>query len=120
MSTKLPRLASVVTGASSGIGAALSTRLLNEGWKVAMISRNMQKMEDLLSDHAHKQNAKPIQCDLCKPTSTIDACQQIKDWLDTEENMDTELNLLVNNVGGMKKHTNLDTVDLYSWQWSLI
>ncbi|MGD9292156.1 MAG: SDR family NAD(P)-dependent oxidoreductase, partial [Gammaproteobacteria bacterium] len=41
----------VVTGTSSGIGAALARRLLNEGWAVAGLSRREVELEH--GDYQH-------------------------------------------------------------------
>jgi len=39
----------VITGASEGIGAALTKLLINHNWKVIGISRNLEKLKHLQS-----------------------------------------------------------------------
>ena len=109
------KLASVVTGASSGIGAALSKRLLNDGWKVAMISRSIDKMENLISNHEQRNNAIIIGADLSDSTECKNACQKVSEWLISGDN---KLDLLVNNAGAAKLNTTLENVDIDSWNWS--
>ena len=44
----------LVTGASSGIGAAVATRFLQEGWRVGMLARRADALQALADgfDHA--------------------------------------------------------------------
>ncbi|MFA6196731.1 MAG: SDR family NAD(P)-dependent oxidoreductase [Sulfurimonas sp.] len=58
----------VVTGASSGIGKAISLRLLSLGYRVIGISRSVKK-EDFESE-----NFTPLQADLSDEVSTLLAC----------------------------------------------
>ena len=75
------KLVSVITGPSSGIGAALSKRLLNDGWKVGMVSRSIDKMENLILNDKQRENAKIIGADLSDSNECKYACKQISDWL---------------------------------------
>ncbi len=47
---KLKDKVAVVTGASSGIGKAIATKLSAEGCKVALASRSVSKMEEIGKD----------------------------------------------------------------------
>ena len=40
-----------VTGASSGIGLALTKRLVLQGWRVAVTARRAEALEALAADH---------------------------------------------------------------------
>ena len=62
----------VVTGASSGIGKAITKRLLKLGYKVIGISRTISK-EDFKD-----KNFTPMQADLSDETSTLLACGKLK------------------------------------------
>lgn len=45
----------VITGASSGIGFALAIKLLNEGYKIAVCSRNEERLKDAFKDVNEQQ-----------------------------------------------------------------
>ena len=51
--------AAIVTGASSGIGYAISTKLSALGYQVFGIGRNFQKVENKIGNNIH-----PIVCDI--------------------------------------------------------
>ena len=73
--------ASVVTGASTGVGAALSKRLLANGWKVAMIARSQDKMQTIVDSNPNfKQNACVISADLCDSAQCENAYNQASKW----------------------------------------
>ena len=62
----------VVTGASSGIGKALTQRLLELGYEVIGISRHIKK-EDF-----NNHNFTPLQADLSNEKETLMACENLK------------------------------------------
>ena len=62
----------VVTGASSGIGKEVASRLLNLGYRVIGISRTVSDAD--FSD----DNFTPIQADLSDEISTLGICEQLK------------------------------------------
>jgi len=74
----------VVTGASSGIGKAISLRLLSLGYKVIGISRTIKK-EDL-----NDENFTPLQADLSNQKATLEVCKTLKS---------TSVHILVNSAG---------------------
>lgn len=53
-----------IVGASSGIGAALASALLDAGAKVAVSARRAEKLRDLVNAHTHQQNALVIPFDV--------------------------------------------------------
>jgi uncharacterized protein len=74
----------VVTGASSGIGKAISARLLALGFEVIGISRSIQKQ-----DFNHP-NITALQADLSNEKSTLKLCENLKR---------TSVHILVNCAG---------------------
>jgi len=62
----------VVTGASSGIGKAISIQLLELGYEVIGISRHIKR-----EDFQH-ENFTAIQCDLSNEKETLKLCEKLK------------------------------------------
>ncbi|MDQ3017757.1 MAG: SDR family oxidoreductase [Bacteroidota bacterium] len=85
----------VVTGSSKGIGSAIVTSLLQEGWNVALSSRNINDLRTLQSQYqaAHPSRECLInQFDFSKKEQTQAYGRSILDKWD-------KVDLLVNNVG---------------------
>nr|QYV43144.1 FOLD2 [Colaphellus bowringi] len=83
----------VVTGASSGIGAAIARRLVEQGLQVAVLARRKDRLEDLrsqLEDQSGKLH--PIQADISKEEEILEAFKWIKQNLGP-------IHILVNNAG---------------------
>ena len=76
----------IVTGASKGVGYATAKLLSENGYKVIAVSRNLSKINQLVSE-----NIETYQMDI---TST----SQIKEFSEKYKNI--TLDLLVNNAGG--------------------
>lgn len=76
----------IVTGASKGVGYATVKLLSENGYRVIAVSRNLSKVNNLLSD-----NVETYQLDITDPV-------QIKNFF--EKYKDITLDLLVNNAGG--------------------
>ena len=76
----------IVTGASKGVGYATVKLLSENGYKVIAVSRNLSKVNDLVSD-----NVETYQMD-------ITSSNEIKAFF--EKYKDITLDLLVNNAGG--------------------
>ena len=66
------RKTAVVTGASSGIGKEISSRLLSLGYKVIGISRNIKEV-NFPSEHFS-----PLSADLSDEKSTLQICELLK------------------------------------------
>lgn len=86
----------VVTGASSGIGKAISVRLLELGFVVIGVSRSIEKKD---FNHPH---FRALQADLCDEESTLKLCEILKR---------TSVHMLVNcaGFGRFEPHEELDS-----------
>lgn len=78
----------MVTGASSGIGAATAHRLTTEGWRVFAVARRAEKLESL----AEQEGIIPIICDVTDPEQVAAALAEVT----AAGGIDT----LINNAGG--------------------
>lgn len=93
----------VVTGASSGIGAAITIDLLNAGVNVVGLARRQERVEALKDSIAPTATGKlhAIKCDL----TNEDDIRQAFAWVD--ENLNG-VDILVNNAGIIKTMNLLD------------
>jgi NADP-dependent 3-hydroxy acid dehydrogenase YdfG len=91
----------VVTGASSGIGAATAERLAAEGFDVVLAARR----EDRLAALAERIGGRAVRLDVTDPTS-VEAFAAGLDRVD----------VLVNNAGGAFDAAPVAEADLDSWQ----
>lgn len=84
----------LVTGASSGIGAAFARRLAARGMHLVLVARRQEAMEQLAAelDTQHGTHSVVIPCDLSK-------AEQIDELMGTIRKQNIEIELLVNNAG---------------------
>ncbi|MFQ6025726.1 MAG: SDR family NAD(P)-dependent oxidoreductase [Nitrosopumilaceae archaeon] len=83
---------SVVTGASSDIGISIVKRFVEEGAKVVMIGRNLEKLEKVRSDVPNNDKTVAMACDITDAAQAIQAVDQIVDHYG-------RIDVLVNNAG---------------------
>ena len=93
----------VVTGASSGIGAATVRRFRNHGWDVIGVARRADKLEEL----AAETGAKVFVADLTKQDD-VDA---LRDFVAASG----PLHALVNNAGGAFGMASVEASDADDW-----
>jgi NADP-dependent 3-hydroxy acid dehydrogenase YdfG len=98
-----PRGLAVVTGASSGIGAACVRRLRAEGFDVIAAARRADRLTAL----AEETGARAVICDV---TSDEDVRR-------LAEAVGGEATLLVNNAGGAHGLDPIETGQVEDWQW---
>ena len=99
-----PALRAVVTGASSGIGAATVRRLRAEGWDVVAVARREERLRAL----ADETGAVPVVADV---TSDDDVARLVRTVL-----ADGPVHALVNNAGGALGADPVATGSLDDWR----
>jgi NADP-dependent 3-hydroxy acid dehydrogenase YdfG len=92
----------VVTGASSGIGAATAARLVAEGWDVVVGARRL----DRLAAVAEPIGARALPLDVTDATSVMAFCAEVP-----------SCSLLVNNAGGARGLEPVADADEEAWRW---
>lgn len=93
----------VVTGASSGIGAATARRLAQDGFDVVAAARRLDRLEALA---ASSPRIEPVALDVTSPESV----ERFADRYD-------DVAVLVNNAGGALGVDPVERADPAEWQW---
>src|SRR6185369_11056715 len=91
----------VVTGASSGIGAAAARALAADGWRVVVGARRIDRLRELAEEIGGE--AHPL--DVSDPASVVDFCAAVE-----------ECRLLVNNAGGALGVDTVEASDEEKWR----
>ncbi len=94
----------VVTGASSGIGAATVRRLRSDGWDVVGVARRADRLAAL----AQETGALVVTADLTRQ----DGVDHLRDYLDGSG----EIHALVNNAGGAIGLESVEAGSVDDWQ----
>jgi NADP-dependent 3-hydroxy acid dehydrogenase YdfG len=87
-----PRRVAVITGASSGIGAATARALVDAGYRVALLARRADRINELAAELG--ENALAIAADVTDRDSLVAAAQRVQAELGGAD-------VLVNNAGLM-------------------
>lgn len=99
----------VITGASSGIGASFAKRLANEGYKLVLVARRRERLEQL----AQELDTECVI--LTADLSDMDECQRMMKELEK-----VEIDVFINNAGfgycgetlSIETETELNMIDL--------
>lgn len=98
----MTRPLAVVTGASSGIGAASARHLAREGFEVICAARRLDRIEAL----AKEIDGRAVQCDVTSASDVAKLTEAVGD----------ELQVLVNNAGGAFGLEPVAEADLDAWR----
>lgn len=101
----------IVTGASSGIGAATARRLAAEGFHVVAAARRADRLAELVAGITGAGGtATAVPCDVTSAESVAALAQAVAD-------LDGQVVLLVNNAGGAQGLDPVRTSRVADWQW---
>src|SRR3989338_7895211 len=84
----------IVTGASSDIGKGVAKRFAEEGAKVILIARNLQRLEKARKEIGNEKSTASMVCDLTNESQVMQTVSQV---IDTYGKID----ILVNNAGAI-------------------
>lgn len=101
----------VVTGASSGIGAATARRLNASGFHVVAVARRAALLHEVVGSLS---SATAVVADV---TSDADVARLASAVEEVAEELDGSVELLVNNAGGAIGAETVENADLNDWQW---
>ena len=84
----------LITGSTSGIGAAFATLLAKEKYQLVLVARNEDKLNKQAKElkRLHGVDARSITCDLTRPQAADIVYQQTK-------KMNVQIHTLINNAG---------------------
>lgn len=82
----------LVTGASGGVGRAISKRLASEGCKLVLLGRNRDRLAKVASEAGDKKNVLFVVADITKEAEVLLAIEQTISTFD-------KIDILVNNAG---------------------
>jgi len=98
----------IVTGAGSGIGAATAKRLARDGYRVVLVGRTREKLDNVVSEYGQ---ADPFLVQVCDVSSAKDVEALMAATLDSFGRLD----VLVNNAGVAKPGQIVD-FDQQDWE----
>jgi NAD(P)-dependent dehydrogenase (short-subunit alcohol dehydrogenase family) len=99
----------IVTGASSGIGAAVSMLFLAQGWNVGLLARRGGELKQVADDHP---NSHTVVCDITQENQVIESFNEVSDRF-------SGIDVLFNNAGIFTPQARVDQIDLDDWQRSV-
>ena len=96
----------IITGAGRGIGRACAERFLKAGWRVGLLGRNREALEEVAAGHA---GARVMPCDVRAPVAVEQAFDlAAESW--------GRLDAIFNNAGLSLLSTTVDEIDIDAWR----
>ena len=84
----------IVTGASSDIGQGIAKRFAEEGAKVILIARDLERLEKTRKKIGNEQQTASMSCDITAESQVLQTINQIMDTYG-------KIDILVNNAGAI-------------------
>lgn len=107
--TTPPKVA-LVTGAGRGIGKACAIGLLQSGWHVVFVGRQLEPLEAALAEAGESQaRGLALCCDVSRPDEVEALFKRVREVFG-------RLDLLFNNAGTLGPSGTIDTIPLDGWQ----
>ncbi|GIF64961.1 oxidoreductase [Asanoa ishikariensis] len=112
----------IVTGASSGIGAATARRLAAEGFTVVLSARRADRLAELVTQITDAGgSAVAVPCDVTSDESVAGLAEAVADLAESYGREgggpDERVSLLVNNAGGALGLDPVEHGSVDDWQW---
>jgi len=96
----------LITGASAGIGAACARMFLDAGWRVGLLARRAEALEEVADGHV---NAVILTADVTKPDQVDAAFDRFMD-------VAGRLDVLFNNAGMFGRAVPIDELSVEEWE----
>jgi NAD(P)-dependent dehydrogenase (short-subunit alcohol dehydrogenase family) len=99
----------IVTGAGTGVGKAAALALLADGWRVALVGRRLQALEDVAHSSASPDACLPLSADVSDP-------QAVKNFFAHVLSQWGRVDLLFNNAGVSAPGVPLEELSVEQWR----
>jgi len=104
-----PSKVAIVTGAGTGIGKAAALALLADGWRVALIGRRLQPLEDVASASHLPESCLPLSADVADSDA-------VKNTFSTVISKWGRVDLLFNNAGVSAPAVPIEELTVEQWR----
>src|SRR4051794_28522829 len=105
-----PKKFAIVTGAGSGIGKAVALSMLHHGYRVALVGRRAEALQQVLADAGlSAERALPVPTDVSDPESVKALFARVKDEFG-------RLDVLFNNAGVNAPGIPLEDLTYAQWK----
>jgi len=99
----------IVTGAGTGVGKAAAMALIADGWRVALIGRRLQPLEDVAASSHSPESCLPLSVDVADPDAVKKAFANVMSkW--------GRVDLLFNNAGISAPGVPLEELSIEQWR----
>ncbi len=104
----MKKKAVLISGASSGIGAATAKLFSQKGYFIFLLGRNEERLHEVALECSH--GASLLKCDLSNEAQLEKYSKHLF------ERPDTDLEILINNAGIYERHDFLEETGIDSWR----